>query len=162
MALQHTATRCNTLQRIEPHCNTLQHTATLCNTLQHNVIGNRLKTSMFCSEFRYAVYQYGTATHWNALQHTATRCNTLQQVTGIMSHYFSPCLHTQLIKMARQHTATHRNTLQHTATHCNTLQHTATHCNTLQQATGTMSHYFAPSLHLQRTSTLVCGRLATK
>jgi len=35
---------------------------------------------------------------------------------------------------ARQHTATHCNTLQRAATRCNTLQHTATHCNTLQRA----------------------------
>jgi len=53
MALQRTATHCNTLQRIETHCKTLQHTTT----------GNRLKTSMLGSEFRYAVYQDGTATH---------------------------------------------------------------------------------------------------
>ena len=48
--------------------------------------------------------------------------------------------------MARQHTATHCNTLQHTLTHCNTLQHTATHCNTLQH---TATHYKT----LQHTAT---------
>jgi len=35
LALQHTATHCNTLQHTATHCNTLQHTATHCNTLQH-------------------------------------------------------------------------------------------------------------------------------
>jgi len=36
--IQHTATRCNTLQQLQhtsTHCNTLQHTAIHCNTLQH-------------------------------------------------------------------------------------------------------------------------------
>ena len=32
VALQHTATHCNTLQHTATHCNTLQHTATHCNT----------------------------------------------------------------------------------------------------------------------------------
>jgi len=54
VALQHTATYCNTLQRAATRCNTLQHTATHCNTLQH------------------------TATHCYILQHTATCCKTLQ------------------------------------------------------------------------------------
>jgi len=104
LALQHTATCCNTLQHTvshaatnlavahpvsmivalpEPHCNTLQHTATHC---KH------------------------TSTYCNTLQHTAAHCSTLQ------------------------HTATHCDTLQHSAAHCSTLQHTATHCNTLQPA----------------------------
>ena len=36
-SLQHAATRCNTQQHTATHCNTLQHTATHCNTLQQGL-----------------------------------------------------------------------------------------------------------------------------
>ena len=70
---QHTATHCNTLQRIVTHCNTLQHTATHCNTLQHTATHcNTLQhTAKLCNTLQY------TATHCNTLQHTTTHCNTL-------------------------------------------------------------------------------------
>jgi len=35
VALESTATHCNTLQHTAAHCSTLQHTATHCNTLKH-------------------------------------------------------------------------------------------------------------------------------
>ena len=112
--VQHTATRCNTLQHTlqhtATHCNALQHTATHCSTLQH--------TATYCNTLRH------TATHCNTLQHTATHCNTLQ-------HTATHCTMTRT-----SHDSWGRklyaetpmwNTLYLTATHCNTLQHTATH-----------------------------------
>ena len=64
MALQHTATHCNTLQHI---CNTLQHTATHCNTLQH--ICNTLQHTGTCAiltvaeklDFKWVVVEHGSA-----------------------------------------------------------------------------------------------------
>ena len=107
VALQHTATHCDTLQHTATHCKrdsfirdagmyneSSQHTATHCNTLQH------------------------TATHCNTLRHATTCCNTLRHMNH--SHVTQECR------------IVHHNTLQHTATHCkycNTLQHTATRCN---------------------------------
>jgi len=35
--------------------------------------------------------------------------------------------------LARQHSATHYNTVQHSATHCNTVQYSATQCNTISR-----------------------------
>ena len=134
ISLQHTATRCNTLQVIASHCNSLQLTATHCNSLQL------------------------TATHCNTLQHI---CNALQQPTtdaksagklssddfdgeGRREEVFSQSFGRGPLL---QHTTTHCNTLQHTATHCNTLQHTATHGNTLQH-TGTHAvRYCNPLQH---------------
>jgi len=48
VALESTATHCNTLQHTAAHCSTLQHTAAHCNTLQYT----------------------------KTLQHTATHCNS--------------------------------------------------------------------------------------
>ena len=53
VALQHTATPCNTLFYTVIPCTTLQHPITHCNTLYH------------------------TATHYTTLQHTTPQCNTL-------------------------------------------------------------------------------------
>jgi len=130
----HTATYCNTLQRVVTRCNTLQHAATRCNIYAVSI--DYLLSFLSRYRQRKRQRQNHTATHCNTLQHTATHCNTLQ------------------------HTATHCNTLQHTATHCNALHntaihvvacvvlphylsHTATHCNMLQRTTAhcnTCSH----------------------
>ena len=83
LALQHTATHCNTLQHTAAHCNTPQNTATHCNRLQHIYSIPCLPSATYCNTLQH------TATHCNTRQHTATHCNTLQ------------------------HTATHCNTLQH-------------------------------------------------
>ena len=101
--LQHTATRCNTLQYTATHCSILQHSAVYCNTLHFTATQGRFA---ICRRVPHSS-EY-TATHCNTLQHTAPHCNTTQ------------------------HNAKQRNTLQHNATHCNTLKHTATHCNALQ------------------------------
>jgi len=101
-SLQHTATHCNTLQRMcrETHSNILVHTP---DTLQ-------------LTETHGNIMQH-TATHvsGDSLQHTATHCNILQlSVT-----------HGNTL----QHTATtHCNTCvgRLTATHCNTF---SLHCN---------------------------------
>jgi len=66
--LQHTATRCNTLQ----------HAATRCNTLQHTY-GQ--------IDFYYPQVFWRTATRCNKLQHAATRCNTLQHTYGQLDFY---------------------------------------------------------------------------
>ena len=59
VALQHTATHCDTLQHTATHCNTLQHTATHCDTLRH------------------------TATHCDTLRHIVTHCVTLPPCSAI-------------------------------------------------------------------------------
>jgi len=78
--LQHTATRCNTLQCIV-RCNTLQHTAMHHNTLQH--------TATHCNTLQHTATHYHTPQYIvrcsplapsssnKLLQHTATHCNTL-------------------------------------------------------------------------------------
>ena len=77
MGLQHTATRCNTLQHVTDmtlagedagdgaatHCNTLQHTVTHCKTLQNT-------TDM-------------TLEGENIEDRAATHCNTLQHTTDM-------------------------------------------------------------------------------
>ena len=117
VALQHTATHCNTLQHTAIHCYTLQHTATQIPwvstptvTLQH------------------------TAAHGNTLQHTTTHGNT--SLVGLYT--YGNTIPTQCNTM--QHNATHCSTLQHTATHCNILQHTVTHCSTRHTRTRTHTH----------------------
>jgi len=90
VALQHTAT----------HCNTLQHTATHCNTLQHTATSRLIDIHHF---WRICCVPAGrsVATHYNTLQ---KYCNTLQHTTTHCSNIL-------------QHTATYCNILQHTATH---------------------------------------------
>ena len=128
-ALQHSATRCNTLRHRATQDNTLQHsqhTATQCNTLQiqeaHVTPYNTMQqTATDCNRLQQ------TATHRTILQptvpqyHSAPHCNTLP-------HKASQCR----CRRPTSRSAGHCNTLQHTATHCSTLHHTATQCNTLQ------------------------------
>ena len=127
------ATHCNTLQHTATHCNTLQHTATHCNTLQHTAEMKRLSL--------YNTLRH-TAPHCNALQHTATLFRHAVRVPrGSLGNALDwKCECRNETPLARQHTATYRNTLQPTATHCNTLQPTATHCNTLQHTATHLRH----------------------
>jgi len=61
IALQHTAT----------HCNTLQHSATLCNALQLTATHTHThQRPTHCNTLQH------TAMHCNTLQHTATHCST--------------------------------------------------------------------------------------
>ena len=128
----------------------LQHTATRCKTLQHPAIPcnthyNTLKTSPIHTHERSGGEQISDRnTFCSTLQHTATHCNTLQHIeTHFTLEYTALHCNINIIftrtgdqetsgSVTRPRTATHCNTLQHTATHCNALQHTATHCNTLQ------------------------------
>jgi len=71
VALQHTATHCNTLQRTTRHCNARQHTAT---TLQPHC--NTTEGKQITPTYKSVIYQLQhTATNCNTLQHTATHCN---------------------------------------------------------------------------------------
>jgi len=112
--LQHTATHCNTLERVwrgKGSTYVLHHTATHCNTLQ-------------------LVWRDKGSTY--VLQHTATYCNVFGESKA--QHMCSPSqwlIDTAPLCNALQHTAIRCNTLQHTATHCNTLHYTAPHCTTL-------------------------------
>jgi len=120
VALQHTATHCNTdwselrtrfvyTTRVLSHCNILQNTATH-NTLIYQGSGLALCTRReFCR----------TATHCNTLQHTATHCTI-----RYLGWWFTSC--------TMQRPLTHCNTLQHTTVHCNLPQHAATCFNKLQ------------------------------
>jgi len=101
--LQHTATRCNTLQHTHQgtleqqqvvDCNKLQHTTTHCNTLQH-IYQDALKQQ-----------QVGCC---NTMQHIATFCNTLQRTETHIPGALKAAASCRL-----QHT------LQRAATHCNT------------------------------------------
>jgi len=128
MALQYTATHCNSLQLTathRTHRNTLHTvqalrstacghadkcvTATHCNTLQHTATHYTLRG--LCAA-RCAV-------NGNTLQHTATHCNTTQHSTH--------CAGSAQHGVRARGQMCHCNTLQHTATHCYTLQH-ITHC----------------------------------
>jgi len=163
--------RCLTDEIMSTHCNALQHTATQialqrtathCNTLQQNFRCLTDKTiSAHCNTLQH------TATHYDA-QHTATHCNriidakpTRQYIISLERDFaffrtlvsvcyniafFYRCLNDETISThcsALQHTAKHYNRIidalptrlyQHTATHCNTLQHTATHYNRIIDA----------------------------
>jgi len=93
--LQHTTTRCNTLQ----HYNTLQHTAT------------RIASGHGDGDFLHAQW---TRSHLNTLQHTATHCNTLQHTLEVdMAVEIFLLLE---VFFTLHHAATHCHTLQHTAT----------------------------------------------
>jgi len=88
--VQHTATRCNTLQHTETHCNT-----------------------------RATHYTHYTATHYNTRHHAATRCNTLQHaVTHYPATHYTASHYTATYYPATHCNTLHRNTLQHAATHC--------------------------------------------
>ena len=110
VALQHTATHCNTLQHTATpcntatHCSTLQHTAAHCNTRQHT-----------------ATEMHHTATHCNTLHHTAAYCSIL--------HLDAPRHPPHHLTGVRVYVS-HCNTLQ---MYCNTLPHgvlpTANHCS---------------------------------
>jgi len=103
--LQHAAKHCITLQHTTTHCRrqrdhghvtvALQHTATRCDTLhvakaQHNAPAGK-KEMMDTSPWHCDTLQH-TAAHCNTLQHTATtrettdmspwHCNTLQQTAA--------------------------------------------------------------------------------
>ena len=103
LALQHTATHCNTMQLNATHCNILQHTATSCNALQRN--------AKQCSILQH------TAAHCNTLQHTATHRNTpeMQMNTCCSVTHCNTLLHTTT----------------HCYTHCYTLHCSAPSCTTL-------------------------------
>jgi len=172
ISLQHTATRCNTLQVIASHCNSLQLTATHCNslqltathcnTLQH--ICNALQQPTTDAKSAGKLSSDDFVKHCNTLQHTATHCNILQHAATT----YHRCQisrkavirwlwwgrkeggSVQSVVWTRSVTATHYNTLQHTATHCNTLQHTATHGNARQH---TATHWNTRGPLLQPTTT---------
>jgi len=157
--LQHTTTRCNTLQwkwlsvfvKRMSYCvcddndssSPLQHTTTRCNTLQHTATHDYVS-----SRWRWLS---ALVTDWViSMTHCARKvgeslsswCKWLSAFvthTCDSNHTTQTRLGCRLERAARvldrkalQHTATHRNTLQHTATHYNTLHHTAKYCNTLQ------------------------------
>jgi len=98
-ALQHAATRCNTLQHAATHCkvglprvccpasrcvctathcNTLQHTATRCNTPQHTAI--HWAHPRVCSSTRWCV-----AVRCRVLQRVAVWCSAHTHITSHMS-----------------------------------------------------------------------------
>ena len=106
----------------------LQHTATRCNTLQHTATHYHGKIFMNGCKEAYEHVKRNLRHVLQCVAHTATHCNTLtwQDIAGFVLHVHRP-LCTRSCGNTLQHTATHCNTLQHTATHCNTLQHTATH-----------------------------------
>ena len=115
-----TSTRYHILAHISPQYTlALQHTATCCNTLQHTVshaatnLAVAHPVSMIAASSKPHCNTQHTAAHCSTLRHIATHCSTLQ--------------HTAAHCSTLQHTATLCNTLQHTVTHCNTLQHTGTH-----------------------------------
>jgi len=98
LALQHTATHCNTLQHTAAHCSTPQNTAThTCGYM-----------SFFCTATHCSSLQH-TATHCNTLQHTATHCNTLQHISSAMLLSFKALQYKRLLVA-----------LQYTSAHCNT------------------------------------------
>ena len=69
--LQHTATRCNTLQHTAAKCTIWACTmSTRCSTLHH--------TASHYNNCNKCITLQHTATHCNTLQHTATHCYTLQ------------------------------------------------------------------------------------
>ena len=82
LAIQHTATHCNTLQHTATHCNTLQHTATHCNILQHTATQRRASTQGVGTsthiEMRCDSLQR-TAAHYSALQRPATHSSSRQR-----------------------------------------------------------------------------------
>jgi len=129
--LQHTATRCNTLQRTAKHCYTLalQHTATHCTALHRTAT----HIQHYCNALQHYIQK---SSRCNTLQHAATHCITLQ--------------HTR--------TATHCNTLHDTVSHCDAhttllqrtatlLQHTATLHTKLLTPTSTSNNYTYMCLH---------------
>jgi len=70
-------------------CNTLQHTVTRCNTLQQLNRG----TATHCNTLHTLQH---AATHCNTLQHAATRCNTLNRTTWTYtakSFFLQPVAH---------------------------------------------------------------------
>ena len=85
-ALQHAATRGNTLRRRRGapawaachDCNTLQHTATYCNTLQHTATHSNIPTATHCNMLTLVSCRRRGAPVWaachdcNKLQHTST------------------------------------------------------------------------------------------
>jgi len=159
MTLQHTASRCNTLD--VSYIDTLQHTAThhikcKCNTLQHALqrfatLRNTLQhTGCVCCMYDMTLQHaatrcntlhvpyLNTLQHCNTLQYSATRCNTLQHTTSAVP----------------SQPTTHCNTLQHAATLCNTLQHSTTLCNTLQHSRRVCSMYDMTPSQVCRDSVL--------
>jgi len=132
VALQHAATRCNTLLHIATpytpiwmarvpwisflghiiwHCDTSQHTAVCYNTLQHAAA----RCNTFFSPTPWPCHLGHVRWHCNTLQHTTARCNTLQHAVT----------HCSILQHAATRCNTHCDTLQHTATRYNTLQHTS-------------------------------------
>jgi len=120
LALTHTATHCNALQRTATHqrYNVGMNRETFVPTPSLSSVSHSepIVYCLRCLQDWLAATHYDThvllqhpATPFNTLQRTATHCNALQHTTILMSF----C-----------------NTLQHPSTHCNALQHTATHCNT--------------------------------
>jgi len=100
----------------------LQHTATRCNTLQHtpSEIGRERRRYAKRNARKWVVsYTHNTRDIWmslcNTLQHNAKHCSTQQH----------PAKHCNTL----QHTRVTYEWVS--ATHCQTLQHTTTHCNTL-------------------------------
>ena len=76
--VQHTATHCNTMQRMRRIPTTrriLQHSETRCNTLKH--------TAAHCNTLQRMRHMLTTR---RILQHTATHCNTLQHTATHATH----------------------------------------------------------------------------
>ena len=110
------------------HHNTLQHTATRCNTLQNWSRWTNPNSILVTNKlFMKRHTNCSTAKQNKALQHTTTYCNTLQHTIIYRDTLQRTATHCNTL----QRTATHCNTLQHSAARCNTLQHAATRCNTL-------------------------------
>jgi len=121
--LQHTATYCNTLQRIATHYN----------TRVYPIVGRGQTGMTLSADLHHTATQY-TATHCNAihcntLQHTATHCNTLQHIATRRNTLQRMCLFNSLEGAQRDVQGCDSSPRCNTP-HCNTLQHTATHCNT--------------------------------
>jgi len=83
--MQCTAIDCNALHHTTTH-STLQHTATRCSTLQLEYLVESLHGFMYtathCIILQRTAPRYNsfnTTTHCNTLQHTATHCNAPQQ-----------------------------------------------------------------------------------
>jgi len=145
VALQHTATHCNTLQHTATHCKTLQDTATHCNTFRHDSL---IRIRLCATRLSHCNTLQHTATHCNmshvfhgrhdsccsVLQCVAVCCSVLQcvavccsvlQCVAVCCSVFSPCA-TRLSSacgMTHACSATLCNTVQRTATHYNTFRH---------------------------------------
>jgi len=109
-----------------PSTFTMEHTATRCNTLQHAAT-HPTHSGHYNAQTRTWPVELRTVTHCHILQHTATYCNTLYTL-----HVQAIILHKHELDSSRftmQHTATHYNPLHHAVSRCTTLQHAAIRYN---------------------------------